>query len=288
MGYLAAADRYQHVGYRRCGSQRAPAAGRLAGPLAELRGRPGPRSAQRAVIHRAFDLGITHFDLANNYGPPSGSAETNFGRILPMTCGSYRDELIISTKAGYDMWPGPYGNWGSRKYLLARLDRVLARMGLEYVDIFYSHRSDPETPLEETMAALAHRGHARARRCMRGSRPIRPSGPRRPPRSCAAWARRCSSSSRPTRCSTDGSRAVCWTPWPTEGVGCIAFSPLAQGLLTGKYLDGVPAGSRAASEGSFSPGPLTDEHLARVRGLNDHRRRAAARRWRRWRCLGAA
>ena len=151
-------------------------------------------------MRRAFDLGITHFDLANNYGPPYGSAEINFGRLLAEDLRPWRDELVISTKAGYDMWPGPYGEWGSRKYLLASLDQSLQRMGLDYVDIFYSHRLDPDTPLEETLGRRGHRGAAGQGAVRRASRPTRPSAPRRRSRSCATSARRCSSTSPPTRC----------------------------------------------------------------------------------------
>ena len=199
-----------------------------------------PFATQRAIVRRAFDLGVTHFDLANNYGPPYGSAEENFGRIFAQDLRPYRDELIISTKAGYDMWPGPYGDRGSRKYLLASLDQSLARMGLDYVDIFYSHRVDPETPLEETMGALdtavrAGQGALRGHLVVLGG-----ADDAAPPRSCATSGRRCSSTSPRTRCSTAGSRMACSTSSTTEGVGLIAFSPLAQGLLTDRYLDGVP------------------------------------------------
>ena len=221
---------------------------------------------QRAVVHRAFDLGVTHFDLANNYGPPFGSAEENFGRILATDLGRYRDELVISSKAGYDMWPGPYGNWGSRKYLLASLDQSLGRLGLEYVDIFYSHRFDPETPLEETMAALdaavrqgkalyvgiSSYSPARARQAIAILRalgtPLLIAQP---------------SYSMLNRWIEGGLLDVLGD----EGVGCIVFSPLAQGLLTGKYLRGIPAGSRAAAAGSLPSTLLGDDTLAKVRAL---------------------
>jgi L-glyceraldehyde 3-phosphate reductase len=173
MGYVAADDRYQRLKYRRCGRSGIKLPEVSLG-LWQNFGDDRPFDVQRAIIRRAFDLGVTHFDLANNYGPPYGSAELNFGRILREDLRRYRDELIISTKAGYDMWPGPYGDWGSRKYLLASLDQSLARLGLDYVDIFYSHRADPP-----------------AGRCTPGSPPTPPSGPRRRPRSCASWAPRC-------------------------------------------------------------------------------------------------
>jgi len=221
---------------------------------------------QRAVVHRAFDLGVTHFDLANNYGRPFGSAEENFGRILATDLGRYRDELVISSKAGYDMWPGPYGNWGSRKYLLASPDQSLGRLGLEYVDIFYSHRFDPETPLEETMAALdaavrqgkalyvgiSSYSPARARQAIAILRalgtPLLIAQP---------------SYSMLNRWIEGGLLDVLGD----EGVGCIVFSPLAQGLLTGKYLRGIPAGSRAAAAGSLPSTLLGDDTLAKVRAL---------------------
>ena len=224
-------------------------------------------NTQRAILRRAFDLGVTHFDLANNYGPPYGSAEINFGRILREDFRPYRDELIISTKAGYDMWPGPYGDFGSRKYLLASLDQSLARMGLEYVDIFYSHRADPDTPLEETMGALAT--------AVRSGR--------------ALYAGISSYSAQRTREAAAvlrdlGTPVLIHQPsysmlnrWiegelldvlGEEGIGCIAFSPLAQGLLTAKYLDGVPGDSRASRDGSLSRDQITQRNLAHVRALN--------------------
>ncbi len=227
-----------------------------------------PIDGQRAVIHRAFDLGITHFDLANNYGPPYGSAEENFGRILATDLAPYRDELIISSKAGYDMWPGPYGEWGSRKYLTASLDQSLRRMGLDYVDIFYSHRFDPATPLEETMGAL----DAAVRQGK------------------ALYAGISSYSADQTRAAAAILRSM-GTPllitqpsysmlnrWiegglldvlGDEGIGCIVFSPLAQGVLTGKYLGGIPAGSRATSGGSLTSDLLDPGTLAKVRALGE-------------------
>jgi L-glyceraldehyde 3-phosphate reductase len=267
MGYLAAADRYQHVGYRRCGRSGVMLPEVSLG-LWQNFGDERPLDTQRAIIRRAFDLGVTHFDLANNYGPPYGSAERNFGRILREDLRPYRDELIISTKAGYDMWPGPYGDWGSRKYLLASLDQSLARMGLEYVDIFYSHRADPDTPLEETLGALATAvtsGKAlyagissySAERTAQAAAILRQLG--------TPLLIHQPSYSMLNRWIEDGLLDTL----AAEGVGCIAFSPLAQGVLTGKYLAGVPAGSRASQDGSLSAEQLSEENLARVSGLND-------------------
>src|ERR1700722_14389921 len=220
----------------------------------------------RAMLRRAFDLGITHFDLANNYGPPYGSAEETFGQIFKKDFVPYRDELIISTKAGWDMWPGPYGDFGSRKYLLASLDQSLKRMGLDYVDIFYSHRADPDTPLEETMGALAsavQQGKAlyvgissySPQRSAQAAGLLRQLGVRllihQPSYSLL------------NRWIEQGLLDVL----ETEGVGCIAFSPLAQGLLTGRYLNGIPAGSRASRPGSLSADQLSEANLAHVRML---------------------
>ena len=221
---------------------------------------------QRAIIRRAFDLGVTHFDLANNYGPPYGSAEDNFGRILATDLRGHRDELVISTKAGYDMWPGPYGNWGSRKYLLASLDQSLGRMGLDYVDIFYSHRADPDTPLEETLGAL----DAAVRQGKALYAGVSSYSAERT-REAAAILRQLDtpllihqpSYSLLNRWIEGGLLDVLGE----EGIGCIVFSPLAQGLLTDRYLDGVPAGSRASREGSLTSDMLTDETLAKVRAL---------------------
>ena len=226
-----------------------------------------PLETQRGIIRRAFDLGITHFDLANNYGPPYGSAEENFGRILKSDLAGRRDQLVISSKAGYDMWPGPYGIWGSRKYLLASLDQSLWRMGLDYVDIFYSHRYDPHTPPEETMGALdlaVRQGKAlyvgissySARRTQEAAAILRRMGTplliHQPSYSMLnRWIE-------PDLLDVLGQ----------EGIGCIVFSPLAQGLLTDRYLNGVPPGSRASQPGSFSPDLLTDNTLAKVRALN--------------------
>ena len=267
MTYAAAADRYGQLPYRRCGRSGIQLPEISLG-LWQNFGDGKPIDDQRAIVRRAFDLGVTHFDLANNYGPPNGSAETNFGRIMREDLRPYRDELIISTKAGYDMWPGPYGEWGSRKYLLASLDASLRRLGLEYVDIFYSHRFDPDTPLEETMGALetaVRSGKAlyvgissySAERTADAIALLRELGVRllihQP------------SYSMLNRWIEDGLLDVL----DREGVGCIAFSPLAQGLLTGKYLGGVPAGSRAALNGSLAQDQLSAQTLGHVRALNE-------------------
>jgi len=221
----------------------------------------------RALVRRAFDLGITHFDLANNYGPPPGSAELNFGRILATELKAHRDELIVSSKAGYLMWPGPYGEWGSRKYLIASLDQSLERMGLKYVDIFYHHRPDPETPLEETMGALDYAVRS-GRALYAGISNYRPDETRR----AAAILR-----SLGTPCLIHQPSYSLFNRWiedglletlGTEGVGCIAFSPLAQGLLTAKYLNGVPDASRAARDDSFSKTMLSAGNLENVRQLD--------------------
>jgi L-glyceraldehyde 3-phosphate reductase len=266
--YDAAPDRYESMPYRRCGRSglQLPA---VSLGLWQNFGADRPLGTSRAILRRAFDLGITHFDLANNYGPPYGSAEENFGRILRDDLRPYRDELIISTKAGYDMWPGPYGDWGSRKYLLASLDQSLKRMGLDYVDIFYSHRADPDTPLEETLGALhtaVQQGKAlyagvssySAERTEEASRILRSMG--------TPLTIHQPSYSLLNRWIEGGLLDVLGD----EGIGCIVFSPLAQGLLTDKYLEGIPEGSRASqSDGSFSSELLTDENLERVRALNE-------------------
>jgi L-glyceraldehyde 3-phosphate reductase len=265
--YLAAADRYDSMPYRRCGRSglKLPA---ISLGLWQNFGDDRPIETSRAILRRAFDLGITHFDLANNYGPPYGSAETNFGRIMSEDLRPYRDELIVSSKAGYDMWDGPYGDWGSRKYLLASLDQSLGRMGLDYVDIFYSHRADPDTPLEETMGALdaaVRQGKAlyagissySPERTREAARILRDLG--------TPLTIHQPSYSLLNRWIEGGLLDVL----EEEGVGCIVFSPLAQGMLTTKYLDGVPESSRAARGESFSPDLLTDENLERVRALNE-------------------
>jgi L-glyceraldehyde 3-phosphate reductase len=264
--YVADADRYGAMRYRRTGRSglKLPA---VSLGLWHNFGDDRPLESQRAILRRAFDLGITHFDLANNYGPPYGSAERNFGRLLRADFLPYRDELVISTKAGYDMWPGPYGEWGSRKYLTASLDQSLRRMGLDYVDIFYSHRVDPETPLEETMGALdaavragkalyvgissySPAKTAEAAAILRGlGTPLLIHQP---------------SYSMLNRWIEDGLLEVL----ERDGAGCIGFSPLAQGMLTDRYLDGVPAGSRASEDKSLSTDLLSTGNLDKIRSLN--------------------
>jgi L-glyceraldehyde 3-phosphate reductase len=265
--YVAAAERYDRIQIRRSGRSglQLPA---VSLGLWNNFGDDRPLETSRAILRRAFDLGILHFDLANNYGPPYGSAEANFGHLFREDFRPYRDELVISTKAGYDMWPGPYGEWGSRKYLLASLDQSLQRLGLDYVDIFYSHRFDPTTPLEETMGAL--------------DTAVRQGK--------ALYAGISSYSAEKTRAAAAITRSL-GTPivihqpsysmlnrWiepelldaiDDEGIGCIAFSPLAQGVLTDRYLAGVPEGSRASRNLSLSPDQLNEQTLAKVRALNE-------------------
>jgi L-glyceraldehyde 3-phosphate reductase len=268
MTYLAAADRYADMmPYRRCGRSGLKLPEVSLG-LWQNFGDGSPLETQRAILRRAFDLGVTHFDLANNYGPPPGTAEINFGRIFAEDFRPYRDELIISTKAGYDMWPGPYGEWGSRKYLLASLDQSLERMGLEYVDIFYSHRFDPDTPLEETMGAL----DAAVRQGKALYAGISSYSPDRTAEAVTLLRELGTpllihqpSYSMLNRWIEGGLLDVLGS----EGIGCIAFSPLAQGVLTGKYLGGIPEGSRAARNDSLSTDQLTERTLAHVRNLNE-------------------
>jgi L-glyceraldehyde 3-phosphate reductase len=265
MTHLASAGRYEAMPYRRCGRSglKLPA---VSLGLWHNFGGDRPLEGQRAIARRAFDLGITHFDLANNYGPPPGSAEENFGRLLEQDFRPYRDELVISSKAGYDMWEGPYGEWGSRKYLLSSLDQSLARMGLDYVDIFYSHRFDPDTPLEETLGALdsaVRQGKAlyagissySAERTREAAAIMRELGTplliHQPSYSLLnRWIE-------PELLDVLGD----------EGIGCIVFSPLGQGMLTEKYLDGIPEDSRAAEDRFLKRDFLTEENLARVRAL---------------------
>jgi L-glyceraldehyde 3-phosphate reductase len=265
--YVAAADRYERMTYNRSGRSG------LLLPAISLGlwhnfGHDRPLESSRAIVRRAFDLGITHFDLANNYGPPYGSAEETFGKLLRDDLAAHRDELVVSTKAGYDMWPGPYGEWGSRKYLLASLDQSLRRLGLDYVDIFYSHRFDPDTPLVETMGAL--------------DTAVRQGK--------ALYAGISSYSAAKTREAHAilrelGTPLVIHQPsysmlnrWIEPelldaldelGVGCIVFSPLAQGMLTDKYLKGIPEGSRASRDSSLSPSLITPQSLAKIRGLGE-------------------
>jgi aryl-alcohol dehydrogenase-like predicted oxidoreductase len=265
--YVPASDRYDRMVYRRTGRSG------LLLPAISLGlwwnfGHDRPLETSRAIVRRAFDLGITHFDLANNYGPPYGSAEESFGALMRSDLRPFRDELVISTKAGYDMWPGPYGEWGSRKYLLASLDQSLARLGLDYVDIFYSHRFDPETPLEETMGALdtaVRQGKAlyagissySAQKTREAASILRELGTplliHQPSYSLLnRWIE-------PDLLSALGEL----------GVGCIVFSPLAQGMLTDKYLGGIPEGSRASRPSSLAPALITDDALAKIRALNE-------------------
>jgi L-glyceraldehyde 3-phosphate reductase len=268
--YRAADDRYESHSYRRCGRSglKLPA---VSLGLWHNFGDDKPIESQRAILRRAFDRGVTHFDLANNYGPPYGGAETNFGAIFAQDFRPYRDELVISTKAGYDMWPGPYGEWGSRKYLLGSLDQSLARMGLDHVDIFYSHRFDPETPLEETMGALAtavQSGRATyagissysAERTREAAGLLREMG--------VPLLIHQPSYSMLNRWVEDGDPSLL-DVLGEEGIGCIAFSPLAQGMLTDRYLDGIPEDSRAAQGKSLDPALLSDEALAHIRRLNE-------------------
>jgi len=268
MSYTPAADRYPSMRYNRCGKSglKLPA---ISLGLWHNFGQDTPHQTKRAICRKAFDLGITHFDLANNYGPPPGSAETAFGEILRTDFAGLRDQMVISTKAGYDMWPGPYGEWGSRKYVLASLDQSLKRMGLDYVDIFYSHRFDPDTPLEETMMALDH--------AVRSGK--------------ALYAGISSYNSQRTREAATilrelGTPLLIHQPsysmlnrWVEDdglldtldglGVGSIVFSPLAQGMLTSKYLDGIPDGSRASQGKSLRTAFINDRTVTNIRALND-------------------
>ncbi|TQV83172.1 L-glyceraldehyde 3-phosphate reductase [Denitrobaculum tricleocarpae] len=267
MSYLPAENRYEKMIYNRCGKSglRLPA---ISLGLWHNFGDNAPRDNALEICRTAFDLGITHFDLANNYGPPPGSAEENFGDMLRTDFANYRDEMVISTKAGYLMWPGPYGEWGSRKYVLASLDQSLLRMGLDYVDIFYSHRFDPDTPLEETMGALdtaVRQGKAlyagissyNAQRTREAAKILRDLG---------------------TPCLIHQPSYSMINRWieedglldtlDEEGIGSIIFSPLAQGMLSDKYLKGVPEDSRAAKGGALRPAFLTEDNLTRIRALN--------------------
>jgi L-glyceraldehyde 3-phosphate reductase len=266
MAYVAANDRYERIAYRRCGRSglKLPA---ISLGLWQNFGGVDVFETGRAMLRRAFDRGVTHFDLANNYGPPYGSAEENFGRIFASDFKPYRDELVISTKAGWDMWPGPYGNLGSRKYLIASLDQSLKRMGLDYVDIFYHHRPDPETPLEETMGALdtvVRQGKA----LYVGISQYQPEGTRE----AAAILKRLG-----TPCLIHQPVYSMLNRWIEDGltdalaelgIGCIAFSPLAQGLLSDKYLKGVPAGSRATKNWSLPQSRITPDLVKKLKKLN--------------------
>ncbi|MGA7205171.1 MAG: L-glyceraldehyde 3-phosphate reductase [Specibacter sp.] len=270
MTFHAAEDRYETMPYRRVGRSglKLPA---ISLGLWHNFGDDKNFDTQRAILRRAFDLGVTHFDLANNYGPPAGSAETNFGRHLKDDFAAYRDELIISTKAGYDMWPGPYGEWGSRKYMLASLDQSLNRMGLDYVDIFYSHRPDPETPMEETMGALDT--------AVRSGRALYAGISSYTPAQTLEAARILKEMGTPLLIHqpsysmlnrwTENGEPNLYEALETVGAGSIAFSPLAQGVLTDRYLKGVPADSRAAKEHFLHEHDLTEDKMSRVRALND-------------------
>ena len=265
-GYRPAADRYGPMSYRRCGRSG------LLLPAVSLGlwqnfGDGRSLDSQRAILRRAFDLGITHFDLANNYGPPYGSAESNFGRVLRTDFRDHRDELVIATKAGWDMWPGPYGDLGSRKYLLASLDQSLRRLGVDYVDIFYHHHFDPSTPLDESLGAL-HSAVEHGKALYVG---ISSYSDRRTSEAIAILRRLGTpllihqpSYSMLNRWIEHGLLDVLGT----EGVGCIAFSPLAQGMLTDRYLHGIPEDSRARQNGSLTQDMLSDDNLAHVRALN--------------------
>jgi L-glyceraldehyde 3-phosphate reductase len=270
MTYIPARDRYDSMPYRRVGRSglKLPA---VSLGLWHNFGDDKTFETQRAILRRAFDLGVTHFDLANNYGPPNGSAETNFGRHLAENFKPYRDELVISTKAGYRMWPGPYGEWGSRKYLLASLDQSLERMGLDYVDIFYSHRPDPDTPLEETMGALDTA--VRSGKALYAG--ISSYSPEKTLEAAAILADLGTpllihqpSYSMLNRWTEQGDPNL-FQALEQVGAGAIAFSPLAQGLLTTRYLDGVPKDSRAAAGKTLANSHLSQENLTRIRGLNE-------------------
>jgi L-glyceraldehyde 3-phosphate reductase len=264
--YVPSADRYEQLPYRRVGRTGLKLPGVSLG-LWQNFGDDRPLAASRAILRRAFDLGVTHFDLANNYGPPYGSAELNFGRIFREDFSRLRHEVVISTKAGYDMWPGPYGEWGSRKYVLDSLDQSLSRMGLDHVDIFYSHRFDPETPLQETMGALDYAVRSGKARYVG----ISSYGPRRTEEAIQLLADMGTpllihqpSYSMFNRWVENGLLDVL----AREGVGAIAFSPLAQGLLTDKYLNGIPEDSRVRRGQAFSADLVSDENIERVRSLN--------------------
>jgi L-glyceraldehyde 3-phosphate reductase len=268
MSYLPEENRYAEMRYNRCGRSGLKLPAISLGLWHNFGGVDTMENA-RAMIRRAFDLGITHFDLANNYGPPAGSAEETFGKIMADDLRPYRDELVISSKAGYYMWPGPYGEWGSRKYLIASLDQSLKRMGLEYVDIYYSHRFDPETPLEETMMALDYAVRS-GRALYVGISSYQPEQTRQAAQILRDLGTPClihqPSYSMFNRWIEDGLLETL----TAEGVGCIPFSPLAQGLLTNKYLGGIPEDSRAAKpHGALKADRITEERLSQVRRLNE-------------------
>ncbi len=272
MTHVAAGDRYQRMPYRRCGRSGLELPVISLGLWQNFGGSSRPEDAT-AMLTRAFDMGITHFDLANNYGPPYGAAESTLGRVMRQTLAPFRDELVISTKAGYDMWPGPYGDGGSRKYLLASLDASLRRMGLDYVDIFYSHRFDPETPLEETMGALDT--------AVRQGKALYAGISSYPPESTREAAAILDRLGTPLRIHQPSYSL--FDRWIERGlldtlgdlgVGCIVFSPLAQGILTDRYLDGIPEDSRASRSDTLHPAFLNEDTLGKVRSL---RQEAAGR-----------
>jgi len=267
MNHIADPDRYGMMPYKRSGKSGIKLSAFSLGLWHNFGGVDAFENG-RTMIHRAFDLGITHFDLANNYGPPPGSAEENFGKILRRDLAAYRDELIISTKAGYVMWPGPYGNWGSRKYLLSSLDQSLQRLGVEYVDIFYHHRPDPETPLEESMMAL-DQAVRQGKALYAGIS----NYPAEKTREAAKILRELG-----TPCLIHQPKYSMFERWveggllnvlEDEGIGCIPFSPLAQGLLTDKYLNGIPEGSRASKSWGFLKPDMVEPALAKVKKLNE-------------------
>ncbi|GAB2516845.1 aldo/keto reductase [Paramicrobacterium agarici] len=268
MTYIADDSRYDSMRYRRAGRSglRLP---ELSLGLWHNFGNERPIETQRAIIRRAFDLGVTHFDLANNYGPPAGSAETNFGRVLASDLAAYRDEIIISSKAGYYMWPGPYGEWGSRKNLLSSLDQSLARLGVDYVDVFYSHRPDPDTPIEETMGALASAVHAGKALYVGVSN----YSPEQTDAAAAALAEHKVPLVLHQPSYSMFNRHVEHGLFPVldrTGTGCVVFSPLSQGLLTDRYLSGsIPEGSRAATSPFLSADRIDDTYLTRARALNE-------------------
>jgi L-glyceraldehyde 3-phosphate reductase len=267
MPYLAAPNRYEKPIYRRCGRSglHLPA---ISLGLWQNFGGADVFETGRAVLRRAFDRGITHFDLANNYGPPPGSAEENFGKVMTADLRPYRDELVISTKAGYEMWPGPYGNWGSRKYLLSSLDQSLKRMGLDYVDIFYSHRVDPNTPLEETMGAL-DQAVRQGKALYVGISSYSPAMTRRAVEILKALGTPCLIHQPSYSMLNRWIEPELLDTLEELGIGCIAFSPLAQGMLTDKYVNGVPEGSRATRGGTLRQNMLSEDNIARIRALNE-------------------
>jgi L-glyceraldehyde 3-phosphate reductase len=267
MPYEPAGGRYDAMTYQRCGRSgvKLPA---VSLGLWHNFGGGDPFAASRAMVLRAFDLGITHFDLANNYGPPPGSAETTFGKILRDDLAAHRDELIVSSKAGYLMWPGPYGEWGSRKYLLSSLDQSLRRTGLDYVDVFYSHRPDPETPLAETMGALDHAVRS-GRALYAGISNYSPGQTREAASILASLGTPCLIHQPKYSMFVRGAEDGLFETLREEGIGCIVFSPLAQGLLTDRYLNGIPPDSRAAKPSGFlKQEEVTDEKLSKIRRLD--------------------